>query len=205
MFPETRPSISDLTVACVLKSGGDFDQEYVERLRDGVAAHLREAHRFVCLSDVEVPCERLALQRNWPGWWSKLELFEQLRGRVLYFDLDTVIVGSLDEMASHRHDFSMLSDFSNQRRFASGVMAWSGNRAAIADGFALERIGDFATADRWGNQGWIVSRLTRAPASLQSLFPGQISSRKLGQRDRAAERVVCFHGHPRPRDVRWQV
>jgi len=110
MFSETRSAIGDLTIACVLRSGGDFDQEYVERLRDGVAANLSLPHRFVCLSDVEVPCERLALQHGWPGWWSKLELFEQLKGRVLYFDLDTVIAGSLDEIASYPHAFSMLSD-----------------------------------------------------------------------------------------------
>ena len=96
MFSKTRSAISDLTIACVLRSGGDFDAEYVERLRDGVAANLSLPHRFVCLSDIEVPCERVALRHGWPGWWSKLELFEQLKGRVLYFDLDTVIAGSLN-------------------------------------------------------------------------------------------------------------
>jgi hypothetical protein len=205
MLSETRSAISDLTIACVLRSGGDFDAEYVERLRDGVAANLSLPHRFVCLSDIEVPCERVALRHGWPGWWSKLELFEQLKGPVLYFDLDTVIAGSLDEIASYPHAFSMLSDFSDERRFASGVMAWSGDWSHIAHGFALERIGNYQSAARWGDQGWIVERLGRTPDSLQRLFPGQVSSRKLGTRDRRQERVVCFHGVPRPREVGWQI
>jgi hypothetical protein len=200
-----RPSIGDLTVACVLRSGGDFDAEYVERLQHDVAKHLGRRHRFVCLSDVPVPCERLPLRHGWPGWWSKLELFEQLRGRVLYFDLDTVIVGSLDAIADYPHEFSMLSDFSDERRFASGVMAWSGDWGHIARGFAVERIGEYGSAERWGDQGWIVDHLGRTPESLQRLFPAQFSSRKLGARDRRNERVVCFHGHPRPRDVGWQI
>lgn len=81
-------------VACVLKSGGDFDAEYVERLRDGVKKYL--GIRFVCLSDVDVPCERIPLTQNLPGWWSKMELFRpDIEGDIFYLDLDTVIVGDL--------------------------------------------------------------------------------------------------------------
>src|SRR6185369_16858814 len=100
-----------LTVACVLKSGGIYDATWVSRLRDGVARHLPVDHRFVCLSDIEVPCERIPLEHDWPGWWSKIELLKL--PSVLFFDLDTAIVGSLDDIARHalRTDFTMLRDF----------------------------------------------------------------------------------------------
>src|SRR6185437_8074786 len=58
-----------LTVACVLKSGGVYTPEYVERLRSGVGQHL-DHYKFVCLSDVDVP-DRIPLENDWPGWWSK--------------------------------------------------------------------------------------------------------------------------------------
>src|SRR5262245_61940013 len=91
-----------LTIACVLKSGGIYDATWVARLRDGVARHLPLTHRFVCLSDVEVPCERIPLEHDWPGWWAKVELFK-LKAPVLFFDLDTAIVGDLENIGVHAH------------------------------------------------------------------------------------------------------
>ena len=81
-------------VACVLRSGGPYDASYVARLRDGVERHLPSA-RFVCLSDVEVPCERIPLATSWPRNWAKIELFTPglWDGPVLFIDLDTDVVG----------------------------------------------------------------------------------------------------------------
>src|SRR6478609_2567748 len=115
-----------LTVACVLKSGGIYDATWVERLRAGVKRHLPLEHRFVCLSDVDVPCERIPLEYNWPGWWSKLEAF-RLPGPVIYFDLDTAIVGDLSEIVARTDlwgGFTILEDFYRNKGYGSGVMAW---------------------------------------------------------------------------------
>lgn len=89
-----------LTIACVLRSGGVYDAEWVAKLQRGVARHMTLPHRFVCLSDVDVPCERIPLVTDWPGWWSKIELFRKglFDGPVLYTDLDSVITGPLDGM-----------------------------------------------------------------------------------------------------------
>ena len=91
-----------MIVACVLRSGGIYSPEWVRKLRDGVARQFTVPHRFVCLSDVDVSaiCERIPLVEDWPGWWSKIELFRSglFDDTVLYFDLDTVPVGSLDAM-----------------------------------------------------------------------------------------------------------
>ena len=76
---------SGLTVACVLRSGGAYGPQHVAGLQAQVAHWLPRAS-FVCLSDVPVPCERIALQSAWPGWWAKMELFRHLTGRTLYLD-----------------------------------------------------------------------------------------------------------------------
>jgi hypothetical protein len=189
----------------VLKSGGDYDVDYVERLQLGVAQHLSLPHRFVCLSDVDVPCERVPILRDWPGWWSKLELFEWFTAPTLYFDLDTVIVGSLDEIADYPHRFSMLTDFGHPANLASGVMAWDGDYSHIALEFSIERAEEFTSPARWGDQAWIAETAGVEPERLQEIFPRQIVSRKFGARWPGEERVVCFHGVPRPRDVNWTV
>ena len=112
------------TVACVLKSGGIYDAEWVRKLRDAVARNLTRPHRFVCFSDVEVPCERIALQYDWSGWWSKIEMFKEgsLTGDTLYLDLDTAITGSLDGLTNLDSDFAMLQNFSSPEFVGSGVM-----------------------------------------------------------------------------------
>ena len=205
MLSSSELARDPLTVACVLRSGGDFDAEYVERLRDGVAAHLELEHRFVALSDCPVPCERLSLQTDWPGWWAKLELFRQLRtGRTLYFDLDTVIVGPLDAIAATPWRFAMLRDWLHPTTFNSSVMAWSGDWSHIAAEFTVERGAGYRTPQRWVDQGWIAEHAGPPPQVLQDAFPGAFVSRKVGPRHGPAERVVCFHGHPRPRDVGWR-
>ena len=95
------PRLGDapLTVACVYRSGGKmYSTEYVRVLRDMVARNLTRPHRFVCLSDVEVPCERIPLITDWPGFYAKIEIFRRglFQGPVLYFDLDTIIHGSIE-------------------------------------------------------------------------------------------------------------
>lgn len=95
-----------LTIACVLWVG-DFEGRryspaWVYRLRDLVAANLARPHRFVCLSNVDVPgVETFRLQTDWPGWWAKVEMFNpalELGDRVLYLDLDVYITGALEPL-----------------------------------------------------------------------------------------------------------
>src|SRR6185437_3375269 len=117
-----------LTVACVLRSGGLYDAEWVAKLQRGVARHLTLPYRFVCFSDCPVPCERIPLRHDWPGWWSKLEIFSQpIEGTTLYFDLDTVVVGSLDRIAAYPHRFTMCHEYYRQHLLCSTAMAWSGD------------------------------------------------------------------------------
>ncbi|KKK78135.1 hypothetical protein LCGC14_2846620, partial [marine sediment metagenome] len=92
-----------ITIACVYWKGKFRGREklysvrWVKRLRNMVSRNLPIPHRFVCLSNVEGPCERIPLLHNWPGYWSKIELFRPgiFEDRVLYLDLDLVVLESL--------------------------------------------------------------------------------------------------------------
>lgn len=185
-----------LTVACVYRTGRVYSAEYVKRLKDCVDKHLN-GHNFVCLSDVDVPCERIPLSRSWGGWWSKIELF-RLKGKVLYFDLDTVIKGDLAEIAEYPHQFTMLTDFYFPELLASGVMAWDGDYSHIYREFDID-----ADHPGRGDQGYIATKVK--PERFQDLFPEQFVSRKRPKKRNDNERVVCFHGDPRPHTVGWEV
>ena len=91
-----------INVVCLLRQGGKvgYDASWVEKLQRGVQRNLTLPHRFVCLSDCDVPCERIELLPGDHGFWSKLQLFRPgiLSGPTLFLDLDTVVCGDLDEV-----------------------------------------------------------------------------------------------------------
>jgi hypothetical protein len=207
-----------LTVACVLRPSKDFDGEYVTRLKAGVGEHLKMPHRFVCLSSVEVPCQRIPLMHNWPGWWSKVELF-RLPPPVLYFDLDTMPVGDLGDIGAHalQSPFTTLRDFYRENGIGSGMMSWA------ADG--VRQLYDTFAADpaMWqdrlrtrGDQAFIEENMMGGDR-WQDVLPGQVVSykahvRAATRRGESGEghapngsRVVCFHGKPKPRDIGWKI
>lgn len=203
-----------LTVACVLRQSPEFDVEYVEKLHRGVTQHLKAPHRFVCLSDVLVPCERIPLKTDWPGWWAKIELFT-LPGPLLYFDLDTVITGDLSDIAKHAQaaEFTMLRDFYREKGFGSGMIAWRGDMSALHAEFAKRPDTIMSEVGKRGDQGFIEQFTDMRAGCWQDALPGQVVSYKVHVRpaSRRGEsgtgqipenaRVVCFHGQPKPREV----
>jgi hypothetical protein len=209
--------VARLTVASVLRKSPDYDVDYVERLAAGVSSHLTVPHRFVCLSDVPVPVERIPLEFGLPGWWSKMELF-RLPPPVLYFDLDTVIVGSLDGIADHarRSAFTALRDFYRPDGLGSGMMSWALDVSDLYRAFSESPIRWMDQYGARGDQAFIEDRF-RKPDKWQDVVPGQVVSYKAHVRKATRRletgtgdipdnaRVVCFHGKPRPREIGWQL
>ena len=193
----TADDVRVTTVACVLRSGGDYDAEYVERLQAGVNQHIDA--EFVCLSDVAVP-NRVPLLHDWPGWWAKMELF-RLPGPVLYFDLDTVIVGNLSDIAA-QSGVVLLSDFFQPRLAQSGVMFWGEDESWLYRTFSNHAD---AVMAKYRGDGEYIRDMMPGAKRWQDVVPGQVVSRKVSNTRNPDERVVCFHGQPRPRDVKWIV
>lgn len=194
-------------VACVLRSGGVYDAEDVAHLFDGIERHLPGA-RVVCLSDVDVPCERIPLMNDWPGWWAKLEVFRpDIIGDVLYFDLDTIITGDLSAMAAIGR-LTIMRDVYRPQGLQSSVMfipqaakrlVWSTFNAAPADHMRRHHSG--------GDQAFLETLWLGEAALWQDELPGQVVSYKAGavaMRGVPANcRAVIFHGRPKPRDIGW--
>ncbi len=207
-----------VTILCVLRSGGLYDASWVGKLARGVARNLTVPHRFVCLSDVEVPCERIALKHNWPGWWSKIELFAPgtVTGPAIYFDLDTIITGNIDALARLPYDFSMLRGFGRTHYIGSGVMCFRKPQHAVyarfleqPEAFMREYAanptnkhqafnahrGDQAFIyDTLGEQG--ITRFTDAVPGMVLLYPAHLNSHVP---DGCS--VVCFKGAMKPPDA----
>jgi hypothetical protein len=197
------------TVACVLRSGGDYGPDDVRRLRDGVEAHLPGA-RFVCLSDVDVPCERIPLRHDWPGWWSKLELCAPwVHGDAVYLDLDTIITGDLSDLASLNR-LAIMRDVLRPDGLQSSCMFLpEADRAPVWKAFTARPESLMQAFSGGGDQAFLESLWLPGPSRIQDLLPGQLVSfkkdvRPLGRVPDNA-RAVIFHGLPRPRDIGWKI
>ena len=213
-----EPSVNlyqdEITIATVLRSGGMFDPSWVDKLYRGVARHLHRDFRFVCLTDFTTgfkeDVEIIPLKHKWPTKQAKIELFrpDLDLGRVLYMDLDTVILGSLEDICSYDGMFAMLRDFSAPLRsyYGSGVMAWGpGYGESIYEAFkALPkdvRSVTYAVGGGRGDQLFINHYTPLAPHRLQDMFSSQLTSyRNVRYRcGMAADvRMVVFHGRDKP-------
>lgn len=195
-----------LTVATVLKSGGIYTPEWVAKLKAGVEKHLPVPHKFVCLSDVVVPSERIPLEHDWPGWWSKIELFK-LEGPVLFFDLDTVIVGDLTAIAAAAADSALvvLNDFYRPSDVGSGVLGWGFHDPWLYQRFARSPDMFIAQHRSGGDQEFIQQSFPKGWTwrRWQLMCPGQIVSYKVHCRDGVPNdaRLVCLHGKPKFSDM----
>ena len=180
-----------LTVACV--EWGNYQgrgRDYVARLQAMAARHLSVPHRFVCL------------QPNVPGltgWWNKVELFRPgvFEGRVLYLDLDTVIVGNLDGLVQQTGIIHLKRWGWAKNVYGSGCMVWD----AGAHQQIWRRFDASVPRQFDGDQNWIqaVSQWDALP------FPLVCSAKyhcKGGPPAGAA--VVCFHGPVKPHNSNAQ-
>ncbi len=195
-----------MQIALVLRSGGVYKPLHVQTLAAQISANLPECHRILCLTDVDVPgvdCVRMSYM--WPGWWSKLELFRpDIRGDILYFDLDTVVRGLLHDLLQIKQR-AMLQDFYRPHGLGSGVMVlpeserafiwekWIANPARAIQLSGLK--GDQHFLERF----WLNDNTLR----IQDALPDQIVSYKVHCKNGVppTARVVCAHGKPKLWDV----
>lgn len=196
-----------IDVACVLRSGGAYDPRWVHRLREAVARYLPIEHRFVCLSDVPVGGDivRYALPAGWRGWWAKQALYQPglFPGRVLYLDLDSLIVGDLSELAAYNGLRAVLSDFNQPAMIGTGMMMWWADAMEdVFRHFIVDPGKVMAAYPRRSDH--FTTQAMRTPADrIQSLYPGQVvsSKRHCRQGPPAGARVICMHGRPRLTDL----
>lgn len=207
---------------------------YVNSLFAGCTRNLTVPFRFICFTDEQkglaANIEPKSVPTGLVGWYNKIALFRSdafPRGeRVVYLDLDSVVVGNIDFLARYDGKFATLESPWGYGGINSSVMAW--------------KAGDYDFVwDRWasagfpptegGDQSWIVERVPDA-VRLQHLFPGRLLSFKLEcGKDRTIPRtswqtrwrvfkrkyisaalpasasVVYFHGQPKPDNcrIRW--
>lgn len=138
------------------------------------------------------------------GWYNKLFLFKPgvLSGKSLFMDLDTVIVGNIDEIAAYNGDFCILRGFRHNTHYGSGLIHFDPAATGhIWSNFVKQGCPVF----KLGDQEFIELMMPNADF-FQDRLPGQVVSYKVHCSKRGVPsyaRIVCFHGSPRPHEVNF--
>jgi ubiquinone/menaquinone biosynthesis C-methylase UbiE len=208
-----------IAIVCVLKSGGDYDLDYVKRLRNMVNRHTSKNYDFYCFTDTIIDssiCKSIRLINNYNRWWSKIELFRKgliEAKRLVYFDLDTVILDNIENIIESNSNFVALKPWNPKNRSnglcASGMMSWI-NNGMFNFIYKQFRAVDIVKYSR-GDQEYISHMLNKKnvhPIFFQDEKEGIYSYKRNCRRFLPGNaKIVCFHGRPRPRDtnVKWVI
>jgi len=214
--------MKDLTIICVLKSGGAYTTEHVVRLFERVKQNTTLDYNFCCLTDIGHEFENryldfsqiniIPLFFDYKGWWSKIELFDSncIPGkRIVYFDLDTLIVKNIDALLLREESFIGLRAFNptqGKRKdyIASGILSWIND--GRFDYILQEFIYNHHTKIFRGDQDYITNQLNKHQirySKWQNLIDGVFSYKRHYLKGNTSKKtcVLCFHGKPRIQDV----
>jgi hypothetical protein len=207
-----------ITVATVLKSGGDYTPSYVNHIANSIKENVTIPYTFACLTDytsgfVKNVHTISRLEHDLPKWWSKIELFKPNKfdtEKIFYIDLDSIIVKNIDHILQYGGNFFGLRDFYHQYGLASGVMCWQNDNPRIFQLYEnfMEAPTYHMNNNRFGDQEYI-NALLKEKEYVQDLYPKEIVSYKKDCVDKykninipETARIICFHGPPRPHQIR---
>lgn len=216
---KTKYSTKRISIATVFRTGGSYNESHVYHIYKSCKKNIKIPFDFYCLTDMNsnfsnAPIKKIPLVHNWPGYWSKIELFRpnvfQHNQEVLYLDLDTLITNDITDIASIRSKFFGMRDFNTLNLLSSAIMKFNPKDFTyIYDTFKSD-------PNRWmkckgGDQEAIHKILRIIPDYIQDVFPRRMAeflNHCWNPKDKnnpvtieEHHSVVCFHGSPKMDDL----
>ena len=221
--------MESVNVIC-LKWGTLYGPEYVNHLYNMVARNLSLPFRFICLTEhsegIKDEVEIFPLPEfEEPPWeyarfcsaWRKLALFKpglaDMQGKVLFLDLDVVIIKPIDELFSYANKFAIIENWYQKNQLAGQASAFcfeAGKPVTLLENYLnnpLAVLNKYQTEQAYitgelGQGGfeffpepWCQSfKMHCMPVGLQRFF-----SSKVKQPEDA--KIIVFHGRPNPPDA----
>ena len=220
------------TVLC-MKWGDLYSADYVNVLYNAVKRNLSGDYRFVCLTDKEdgihadvetYPIPDIGLKpEHWHhGAWPKISVFKDklydLSGHVLFIDLDTFVMGSIDEFFSFSPETISVIDVGDNwgkdtllhtRLVGTGIFCFEigkyphfvtnlqANLQTLINEHKLEQIyvqSVCSNIEFWP-KSWVISykKSLRQPIGKDLIFQPNTPG--------ANTKIIAFHGKPRPIDL----
>jgi hypothetical protein len=168
--------------------GTRYGPEYVERLRAGVARHLRQPYRWEVFAPEP---EDMPLTER-PGCLCRLRMFDPLwqtkqgieRGdRLVCMDLDAIVTGSLDELFDRPEPFVILqgANSSNPCLYNGSIfMARGGEHTDVWTRFTPEEAAKARIFQFFDDQSWFEHTIPNAAGWMAGIKSGALAFRKPG-------------------------
>lgn len=174
-----------------------YDESWVERLYRGFARNLTQPFRFVVYTErwrsYDVPTVQVVDLPERPTYADCIRPYEMGEPMILA-GLDTVVTGNIDHLADYclspDSRLALPRDPYKPERACNGVALVPGGLEAIA----TEHRGE-------NDMAWL---RTKPHAFIDDLFPGQVVSfkGKVEAQGLGDARIVYFHGHRKPHELR---
>lgn len=206
-----------INVVC-FKWGTEFGPEYVNKLYNSVLRNTTLDIRFICYTEDPsgVECETREFLEPLPHWWYIIGLFNKEHGfkhKVVYMDLDTIILGNIDHILSINLPFITLRDYYRPGGLQTAYIAWEPKWGE----FIWDRLSSMYSITQYsslrqftgGTNRFLEESVGLGPEipRLQDYVPGECVSYKVHIRDKQQPcnfndvKMVFFHGKPRPHEV----
>jgi len=190
---------------------------YVERLKNMFAKHCTIPHDFVCFTDrqIEIPgVEFRQIPQSVLRWHLNLPKFWiyspdcGLSGRVVLSDLDSIIVGNMDEMMSYNGPWCGIKPvMPNKHHIGGGLLSYKFEKYTWLWDEVSTKPGFFKNTCQ-GKERLVYEKLITSPDRWQTLYPGQLVTYKKAVRPVGHppkdSRFIAFHGTPRPHEVKHE-
>lgn len=203
-------SSNSINCGCVIH-GSLYDWIYVERLHSMLKRHLpnfgqlhvwTESERPVPDNMIKHVLEPMAVRR---GWWYKMQIFNPLHysGNLLYLDLDTVIVNSIDwiNQCDPREfwcvkDFLYLDKFEGWHSINSSMMWFNTDQQQ----HVWQKFVAIGHRGYRGDQDFLQEYVgNRRYFDTESVLSWRWQASKKDWGDKAS--VLVFHGQPKPHAI----
>lgn len=188
-----------ITIKTVLKSGGEYKPEHVQRMQEMLDRYVDCPSKFVCYSDVEIPDVIVRpLINGWKGWWSKIEMFRDVEDS-FYIDLDMTITGNITDMVMVDSNFMALRNMNPRiAGIGSAMMKWKGDYSCLYRDFLksplthMQSNNQIGTAFH-GDQGFLWRQTDCKIEFFQEKFPDRIK-----RFDQSGGDIKVYFGKRRP-------
>lgn len=189
-------------IKTVLRSGSEYKPEHVQRIQQQLGRPV------VCYTDLPAidGIEVRPLLHDWPGWWSKLEVFREIEDS-FYIDLDMTIAGDISDIINTDPADGLIA-LRNMKPEIGGIgsamMRWRRDMRKVYKLFCtdpqyvMDNYGIDKRGTRWlGDQGWVGACVDELEIPLQywqDLYPGRIKAwYEQGDAD-----IIVYFGRSRP-------
>lgn len=171
-----------------------YEPHWVDRLAAGFRRNLTIPHQFIAFTDRDYEfgsgVEQFTTLGDEPDWSSMIAPF-CLEGPMIVAGLDTVIVGSVDDLARYCFDADRIA------------LPRSPGQAHACNGICLVPPGQTGIYNRWSGENDMLWLREQPHHFIDDLFPGQVLSYRLQARPNGFgdARVIYFHGRDKPHEL----